>query len=105
MTYQEHELVFVPRVSQWHYEMTGVSWLDRMTVNSASTFETTSIDCICGKIVCPHCLTLKDDVSFRWRNSSYINEQLNILLCCEECHEIDDRYLADMWADYWSSVR
>ncbi len=54
---------------------------------------------------CPCC-----EKYFRWpvttqrRNTQYVEESANWLTACKECHEEDDAYFDDMWAQYYSSI-
>ncbi len=72
---------------------------------SQQTFSPLAIDVIGHSIICPCCLELVDDLEFRRRHTYYANEEANLIVACAECQRADADYWADMWQDYWSSVR
>lgn len=68
-------------------------------------YESISIYVIAGLIQCPCCLELRDDVTLERRNTAYVSEQPNWLIACGPCHEEDDNYYRELWADYYYQIR
>lgn len=82
--------------------MDAAEWA-RDFIASVQTFEPGEIIVICGLIQCPCCRELHDDVTLEQRNTSYVNDQLNWLVACGDCHRGDDEYYAELWADHYAS--
>jgi len=53
--------------------------------------------------VCPCCNQQAFDVRKRRRNTAYLDELLNWIICCGECFERDNEYYAERWAEYYGS--
>jgi len=53
---------------------------------------------------CPFCATCVDSVELRRRNTAYVDDELNWLIACEECHQADFDYYAERWADYYQGL-
>jgi cytochrome c553 len=51
--------------------------------------------------VCPCCQEQRFDVRKRRRNTAYVNEESNWLICCGECHESDVEDYAELWDTYY----
>ena len=53
---------------------------------------------------CPSCgKWLRRVMTYR-QNTAYVEETRNFFTGCNECCDENDRYWADMWAQYYSSV-
>lgn len=53
---------------------------------------------------CPCCERRSKTVCKRSQQTAYEDDSLNWFTGCDECAEENDRYWADMWSEYWSSV-
>ncbi len=52
---------------------------------------------------CPMCEKKKRDVMRRRQNTSYFNEALNWVVCCNECFDEIEQHWADLWAEYYAN--
>lgn len=52
---------------------------------------------------CPCCGRWFQDVTSQRRLTEYENEESNYLMACKECHEEDDAYWEERWAEYNAS--
>ena len=50
---------------------------------------------------CPCCERDMPDVERRRRNTAYVDDELNYLVSCGECHARDLEYYQELWDDYW----
>lgn len=54
---------------------------------------------------CPCCgRYFRYPVTTERRNSQYVNEAVNWLTACDECHFEDNLYFEDLWNTYYSSI-
>ena len=54
---------------------------------------------------CPHCgRYFRYPVTTERRNSQYVDEAVNWLTACDECHFEDNLYFEDLWNTYYSSI-
>lgn len=65
------------------------------------SFESVSILITSDGFVCPICKEITHELSCTRRNTSYINESLNWLIACDDCHESDYEYFKELWNDYY----
>jgi hypothetical protein len=54
------------------------------------------------KMVCQFC-GATEGVELRPRNTQYNDDDLNWVIACDECIEIDNEYYKERWAEYNSS--
>lgn len=54
---------------------------------------------------CPCCDAYFKYMVRTWRrNTQYVEESQNWLTACKECHEEDEAYFDDLWAQYYGSI-
>lgn len=53
-------------------------------------------------LLCPCCGRLSPSVEKRSRNTCYLDDDLNYLVSCLECFQMDWDYYQERWEDYWS---
>jgi cytochrome c553 len=54
---------------------------------------------------CPCCNRyLRYPVTTERRNTAYVEEASNWLTACNNCHDEDEAYFADLWDQYYSSI-
>ena len=54
---------------------------------------------------CPCCNRfLRYPVTTERRNTAYVEEASNWLTACDECHNEDEAYFADLWEQYYGSI-
>lgn len=52
--------------------------------------------------VCEHCGSEDSTVKFRRQNTAFVDEKLNWVVLCDECHKENEEHWAEMWDDYYS---
>lgn len=51
--------------------------------------------------VCPCCEQLMPDVRKRRKNTAYVNDESNWLICCGACFQDMLEYYAELWDTYY----
>lgn len=53
---------------------------------------------------CPCCGELSTTIERRPQNTLYVDESMNWFIGCLACHEDNEAYWAERWAEYYSGV-
>jgi hypothetical protein len=54
-------------------------------------------------VLCECCGKLKPgDVQRRRRNTQYVDEASNLMVCCHECFSRDEEMMKEQWAEYYA---